>query len=256
MRLNKFIANSGVCSRRKADELIAGGYVKINGKTVRELGVQVNVKTDEVIVKGRRVHPQRTMKVYVAVNKPPQMLTTLSDPQGRPTVAELIEHLKIRLFPVGRLDWDSEGLLLMTNDGDFANEVMHPKHGVTKTYLVKLDGQPSDEELRKLVQGVTIPGGKAKALKVEKVKSRTASDKYDWVRIVIDEGRNRQVRRMFAKIGYDVKKLQRVAIGQLSLGSIPKGGMRVLNPEDLKKIFKPDGTKIVPRPKRVSRKKD
>lgn len=248
IRLNKYIAAAGVCSRRKADELIADGYVKVNGKVVRELGMQVNAKTDEVMVKNRRLQPEKTLKAYIAINKPPQMVTTMSDPEGRPTVADLVRHLKIRLFPVGRLDWDSEGLLIMTNDGDFANEVMHPKHGVTKTYLAKVNGQPSENDLRKLVQGVTLPGGKARALRAERLKSRDASEKYHWIRVVIEEGRNRQVRKMFEKIGYDVMKLQRISIGQLTLGSLPKGGMRPLSPNDLKKVFKRDVVKITPRP--------
>lgn len=235
VRLNKFISAAGVCSRRKADELIAGGYVRLNGKITRELGIQVDPKNDEVIVKGKRIRTSET-KIYLAVNKPVQMLTTMSDPQGRPTIAEIIKPLRVRLFPVGRLDWDSEGLIIMTNDGDFANEVMHPKHGVTKTYVVKLDGSPSENDLKKLVHGVTLADGKAKALRCEKMASR-GSENYDWVRIVINEGRNRQVRRMFAKIGYDVKKLQRVSIGRLSLGALPKGGYRILTPVEVKKIF-------------------
>jgi 23S rRNA pseudouridine2605 synthase len=250
IRLNKYIAASGVCSRRKADQMITDGFVKLNGKTVRELGTQVNAKTDEVMVKNRRLQPQKTLKAYFAINKPPQMMVTMSDPEGRPTVADLVKHLKIRLFPVGRLDWDSEGLLIMTNDGDFANEVMHPKHGVTKTYLAKLNGQPSENDLRKLVSGVTIPGGKASALKAERVRSRNASDKYDWVRVVIEEGRNRQVRKMFEKIGYDVMKLQRVSIGQLALGTMLKGAIKELTPQDLKKVFERDIIKITPRPRR------
>lgn len=250
IRLNKYIAASGVCSRRKADELIADGFVKVNGKTVRELGLQVNAKTDEVMVKNRRLQPQKTLKAYYAINKPPQVMVTMSDPEGRPTVADMVKHLKVRLFPVGRLDWDSEGLLIMTNDGDFANEVMHPKHGVTKTYLCKLNGQPNDNDLKKLVAGVTIPGGKASALKAERVRSRNASEKYDWVRVVIEEGRNRQVRKMFEKIGYDVMKLQRVSIGQLALGTMPKGAIKELTPQDLKKVFERDIIKITPRPKR------
>jgi 23S rRNA pseudouridine2605 synthase len=250
VRLNKYIAASGVCSRRKADELITEGYVRVNGKIVRELGTQVNGRSDEVIVKGKRLRPQDTVMIYVAVNKPPQVVTTMSDPEGRPTVADLVKPLKMRLFPVGRLDWDSEGLLLMTNDGDFANQVMHPKHGVTKTYIAKLSGQPTDNDLRKLVQGVTIEGGKASALKAERMKGRgdNKSDKYDWVRVVIEEGRNRQVRRMFEKLGYDVKKLQRISIGQLNIGSLKRGDYRVLTPTELKKVFKRDIIKITPRP--------
>src|SRR6185437_2729912 len=169
IRLNKFLADCGLASRRKADEMISGGQVQVNGKTVFELGVRVEPAYDRVTFDGKTVKPS-TQKIYVIFNKPENVLTTMSDPEGRPTVADFMEKLPVRVFPVGRLDWDTEGLLLLTNDGDFAQKVMHPREEIPKTYLAKLDGKPDDKDLEKLRRGVTIPGGRVRALFVEPVK--------------------------------------------------------------------------------------
>ena len=235
-RLNKYLADCGLASRRKADEMITSGQVQINGKTVYELGVRVEVGIDRVVVDGLTVKPA-PQKIYVIFNKPDNVLTTMEDPEGRPTVADFVEKLPVRVFPVGRLDWDTEGLLLLTNDGDFAQKVMHPREEIPKTYMAKLDGKPTPEQLAKLLRGVTIPGGRVKALHVETAKVGD-SDKYDWVKIVISEGKNRQVRHMFTKIGFDVKKLRRVAIGQLTLGSLERGEYAFLDVTALARIFK------------------
>jgi 23S rRNA pseudouridine2605 synthase len=152
-------------------------------------------------------------------------------------VADYVEHLPVRVFPVGRLDWDTEGLLLLTNDGDFAQRVMHPREEIPKTYLAKLDGQPTERDFQKLLNGVTIPGGRVKAWHVERAKVGD-SKQYDWVKIIIGEGKNRQVRHMFRKIGFDVKKLKRVAIGMLTLGSLQKGEFAFLDSSTLTRIFK------------------
>ncbi len=236
LRINKFIAQTGVASRRKAEELISSGRVQVNGKTVYELGVSIQPATDKVTVDHKPVRIQ-TDHLYVAFYKPEKVLTTLKDPEGRPCLTDFLpEKLKTRLFPVGRLDWDSEGLLLLTNDGDLAQQVAHPKTGIPKTYLVKLNGHLKSEHIRKLLNGVSIIGGKAKALSVTQV-ARGDSKKYDWVRVVIDEGRNRQIRQMMAKVGFDVKRLRRTAIGRLALGTMEKGQFQLLGPMDLKKIF-------------------
>ncbi|MDX9731336.1 MAG: pseudouridine synthase [Bdellovibrionales bacterium] len=237
MRLNKFLAESGVTSRRGADELIAEGAVQINGKRVYELGVKVNLKTDKVTVNGKAVRPEGK-KVHILFNKPKGVMTTMEDPEGRPCIAEYFKRFETRVFPVGRLDYDSEGLLLMTNDGDFAQRVTHPKHEVLKTYLVKVNGQPTDEHIRKLRTGVTIIGGRVSAREVERLKG-TASDKYDWLKVVIGEGKNRQIRRMFEKIGFDVMKLQRIAIGRLKMGGLARGEWVLLSNEEVEKIFQP-----------------
>lgn len=234
VRLNKYLADCGVASRRRAEMLIVSGAVHINGHKVTELGTKVN-PTDHVTVDGKPVRPA-SLRLYVAFNKPENVLTSMSDPEGRPTVADYMEQLPVRVYPVGRLDWDTEGLLLLTNDGDFAQKVMHPKSEIPKTYLAKLDGQPSDEQLSKLMRGVTIPGGHVKAIHVERAKVGH-SEQYDWVKIIIGEGKNRQVRYMFQKIGYDVKKLKRVAIGQLTLGPLQKGEYAFLDEGGIRKIF-------------------
>lgn len=237
IRLNKYLADCGVASRRKADDLIAEGHVQINGKTVYELGVRVEPGADRVTLNGKPIKPP-TQKIYVIFNKPENVLTTMEDPEGRPTVADFfMERLPVRVFPVGRLDWDTEGLLLLTNDGDFAQKVMHPREEIPKTYLAKLDGQPTEKDFQKLLTGVTIPGGKVKALHVERAKIGD-SKQYDWVKIVIAEGKNRQVRHMFAKVGFDVKKLKRVAIGQLTLGPLQKGEYAFLDEGSLQRIFR------------------
>ncbi len=236
MRLNKFIAWTGAASRRLADRLIEEGMVRVNGKTITVLGTQIDPKRDTIVVKGKPVRPPQDL-VYVMFNKPPRVMTTMFDPEGRPSVSDYFQKARIKLFPVGRLDWDSEGLLILTNDGEFAQKISHPKHSVTKTYLVKLNGLASQEQLNKLLRGVTIIGGRARALSVSTMEPR-GSEKYGWVKIIIDEGRKHQVRLMFAKAGFDVKKLQRVAIGGLQLANLKKGEFRILSPDDLEKVFK------------------
>jgi 23S rRNA pseudouridine2605 synthase len=235
MRLNRFIALCGVSSRRKADQMIREGSVRVNGRAISELGTMVHPNKDQVFVRNQPVRAVEH-RLYVMLNKPPQVMTTMSDPEGRQTVADFVAGARARLFPVGRLDWDSEGLLILTNDGELAQKITHPKHDIPKTYLVKLNGQPREEELQRLTRGISIIGGKARALHIHKMPAR-GSDKYDWYKIIIAEGRNQQVRRMFEKIHMDVKKLQRVAIGALQLGALEKGKMRVLTPEDIQKIF-------------------
>lgn len=239
IRLNKLIADSGLASRRHADRMIEEGQVSVNGKRVYELGIKVDPSADHVLVNGKPLK-KPLENIYALLNKPRGVLTTMEDPLGRPTIADYLEKVPGRVFPVGRLDWDSEGLLLLTNDGDFANRVTHPKAEVTKTYLVKLDGQPTSQDLQKLMRGVTIIGGKVAAKHVEKVKRPEGSDKYDWYKIVITEGKNRQIRQMFEKIGFDVMKLQRVAIGRLRIGSVPRGELVFLNDAAIERVFLPD----------------
>lgn len=235
LRLNKYLADSGVASRRKSDDLISSGVVQVNGRTVYELGVKVNPKVDRVTVNGKLVRPAER-RIYLAFYKPENVLTSMSDPEGRPTVKDFVDELPMRVFPVGRLDWDTEGLLLLTNDGEFAQSISHPKTEIPKTYLAKLNGMMLPQHQQKLLNGVTIPGGKAKALHVETMKLGT-SDKYGWVKIVINEGRNRQVRKMFEKIGFDVKKLKRVAIGRLTLGPLRKGQYVFLGPKGIEEAL-------------------
>lgn len=239
VRLNKLIAEAGMASRRGADEIIAEGHVTVNGKKVYELGVKVDPINDKILIDGKPLR-RLTHKIYLVFNKPKGVLTTMEDPHDRPKVGDYLGGVPYRVFPVGRLDWDSEGMLLLTNDGDFANRVTHPKTEVTKTYLVKLDGQPTPEQIQKLLKGVSIVGGKATAKHVEKIHRKEGSDKYDWYKIIITEGRNRQIRQMFEKIGYDVLKLQRVAIGRLRLGNLDRGQLVYVDERALEKVFDPD----------------
>lgn len=234
IRLNRYLALSGAGSRRHAEEFIEQGLVKVNGKTVEDLGHKVNPAQDRVTLKGKPITIAQK-PVYILFHKPENVLTAMSDPLGRPTVADFFTRLQTRVFPVGRLDWNTEGLLLLTNDGDYAQKVAHPKEGIPKTYLAKVDGSPSDQQLSRLKMGVTIPGGRARATHVERI--RKGSDKYDWILLIIDEGRNHQVRNMFQKIGFDVKKLRRVAIGQLRLGNLKKGEFVYLKPFEAEKVF-------------------
>jgi len=241
-RLNKLIADSGLTSRRKADRLIETGKVMVNGKKVFELGIKVNPNSDKVVVDG---HPLRRKfeHIYIMFHKPRGVLTTLSDPEDRPTIKDYLKEVPTRVFPVGRLDWDSEGLLLLTNDGEYANRVMHPKDEVTKTYLVKLDKPARPDQIRKLLSGVTIVGGRVKAKHIESVQR--GRELHPWLKIIIDEGKNRQIRQMFEKIDCDVLKLQRVAIGRLRMGSLPRGHLVYLNDVAAERVFLADEPETV-----------
>ncbi len=235
IRLNKYIAQAGIASRRKADELIEQGKVKINGRVVKDHGVRINPRQDSVKVNNRQIKKQQE-SVTLMFNKPIKVITSMKDPEGRICVGDYFTKAPVRLFPVGRLDWDSEGLLLMTSDGELAQQIMHPKFEIPKTYIVKVRGQITEEQIAKLMKGVSIIGGKVKALRAKRIPSR-GNDNNHWVSITISEGKNRQIRRMFEKIGSDVMKLQRVAIGQLRLGNTKRGEAKILSDRDIKKIF-------------------
>ena len=234
IRLNKFLADHGVASRRKADEMIDEGRVQVNGRKVYELGIKIDPETDSVKVGGKLVGA-KPQPLYFIFNKPKNVVTSTSDPQGRPVVLDFFKKVKKRLFPVGRLDWDTEGLLLVTNDGDFSNEITSPSSDIPKTYHAKLDGIPTDAKLDKLRRGVSIIGGKVRALHVKRLKKGT--DKKDWIEITITEGKNRQIKKMFEKIGFSVVKLKRVSIGDLKLTTLKTGEYRPLTEKDLAKLF-------------------
>lgn len=241
IRLNKLLSERGIASRRTADQWISQGRIQINGKKVYELGVQVDPVKDQIVVDGRPIKPPDE-KLYLILHKPRGVVTTLSDPEGRPTIRDLIPKLKTRVYPVGRLDWDTEGLLLLTNDGEYANKIMNPKFGVTKTYYVKIQGDLTATEKMKLLRGVSIIGGKVKALQLAKVKVEGAktSKTNSWWKIIIAEGKNRQIRLMFSKLGHDVLKLRRVSIGGLRLGKLPRGEFRFLSAGACDLVFKQD----------------
>lgn len=228
MRLNKYIASAGICSRRKADELIVNGNVKINGSVCRVLGTEVG-EGDRVDVNGKRISGQER-KVYVALNKPAGYITSMDDEKDRPTVAALIEDIPERLFPVGRLDYNTTGLIIMTNDGDLAQHLGHPSHRVFKTYVAEVEGVVSAQRLAKLRKGVDIGGFVTSPARVRLIKQRQRSA---LVEISIGEGKNRQVRKMFAAVGNRVQKLERIAIGDIKLGRLKEGHYRKLSKEEI-----------------------
>ena len=228
MRLNEYIASAGICSRRKADELIAAGNVKINGAVMREMGYDVQ-EGDQVSVNGRPVEAADN-KVYVAVNKPKGYITSMDDDRDRATVAQLVSDIPERLFPVGRLDYNTTGLLLMTNDGDLAYRLTHPKHEVYKTYVAMVSGIVSDARLAKLRKGVDIGGFVTSPAKVRLIKQNQRSTV---VEISIHEGKNRQVRKMFKAVGNNVIELERIAIGDLRLGHMQQGHYRKLTRREI-----------------------
>ena len=228
MRLNKYIAAAGVCSRRKADELIANGNVRINGAVMKEMGYDV-ADSDTVQVNGRNISAA-SKKVYVAVNKPLGYITSMDDDRSRATVAELVADIPERLFPVGRLDYNTTGLLIMTNDGDLTYTLTHPKHEVWKTYIATVSGVISDNRIARLRKGVDIGGFVTSPAKVRVIKQMP---RHAVVEISIHEGKNRQVRKMFAAVGNKVQELERVSIGDIRLGRLMSGHYRKLTREEI-----------------------
>lgn len=229
MRLQKYLARCGVASRRACEKLIEQGKVAVNGTVVTTLGSKV-VPGDTVTVDGAPVK-EESKKVYIMLNKPEGYVTTVSDEQGRSTVMELIEDVHQRVYPVGRLDFNTEGLLLMSNDGDFTMKVTHPSHKMDKVYQAVVSGVPSHFDIEKLERGVYIDGVKTAKAKASLI---SAEGGRALVELTIHEGRNRQVRKMFDAIGYPVLKLKRVAIGNIVLGNLPLGKWRHLNPNEVK----------------------
>ena len=231
-RLQKVIANSGVASRRKAEELIKEGRVKVDGKVVTELGTKVS-KSNVVEVDNLKIATEE--KVYFILNKPRGVVTTAKDEHGRKTVVDLIECDK-RIYPVGRLDYDTTGLLLLTNDGEFTNNITHPKNKIDKTYIAKINGILAISDIMKLKKGVMLEDGKTAPARV-KVKSIDSKTKSSLIEITIHEGKNHQVKRMFEVLGYDVLKLKRERIGFLTLKGLASGEYRVLNHKEVTKLY-------------------
>lgn len=231
-RLQKVIARAGIASRRKAEDLIRDGKVKVNGKVITELGVKVS-PSDRVEVE--EIQIQREEPVYFLFYKPRGVISTVKDEKGRKAVTDFFPDIKERIFPIGRLDYDTSGLLLLTNDGDFANLLMHPRSEIDKVYVAKTEGIPQKEALRKLEKGVRLEDGKTAPAKV-KMLSSDKKKQTAIIEIAIHEGRNRQVRRMFEAIGHPVAKLKRERYGFLTLGGLKAGEMRELTPHEVKQI--------------------
>ncbi len=238
IRLQKFLSEAGVASRRKAEEMIKNGSVKVNGR-IAQIGDSVDPKKDAVTVKGKKVLKQSNMR-YILLNKPRGYVTTTDDELGRKCVLELVKDVKERIYPVGRLDRVSEGALIMTNDGAFANAMMHPSKHVPKTYRVTVRPEPSSEQIDILSSGVEIEGrmtAPADVYVVSKEEGRAVLE------IVLYEGRNRQIRRMCEALNLEVARLRRIAVGSVKLGMLPVGQWRDLTPQEIESLFKSAGIK-------------
>lgn len=230
VRLQKFLAEAGIASRRKAEELVLAGKVKVNGVTVTELGTKIDDKKDEVLYNGKRVTLSEK-HVYIMLNKPSGFVTTVKDQFNRPTVMDLIKGVKERVVPVGRLDYDTSGLLLLTNDGELTYKLTHPSKKVEKTYIAKLFGRPDDKNIQEFRRGIMIDTGMTQPAKLEILEDL---GKYCVCKITITEGKNRQVRKMCDAIKHPVATLQRVGTGEIELGDLKKGAYRYLTEKEIK----------------------
>jgi pseudouridine synthase len=227
-RIQKILARAGISSRREAERLIAAGRVMVNGKVVDTPGFKADLSKDYIKVDGKKIaRPEPS--VTLLLNKPRNYLSTVKDPLGRPTVMDLLKKVRGRVYPVGRLDFDGEGLLLLTNDGDLSYRLSHPKFSIPRAYEVKVEGIPGEKELRHLKRGVTLEDGKAKAVSI---RSLGRGEKNCWLRVVVTEGRNHLVKRMLQAVGYPVLKLKRVQFGPLHLGDLSSGQFRYLTEEE------------------------
>jgi 23S rRNA pseudouridine2605 synthase len=230
-RLQKIIAEMGIASRRAAEEIIIEGRVTVNGKPA-EIGMKADPLRDHIKVDGKLlVNPEK--KVYFIFNKPRGVLTSLGDPEGRPTVTDFLKGIKQRVFPVGRLDYDSEGMLLLTNDGELAHAVLHPSKKIPKTYLVKVKGVLEKEDMEKLRTGIRLDRTVTAPAKVKPLRK---TDNNSWIEMTIYEGKKRQIRRMLEKVGHQVMRLMRIRIDGIEMGKIKPGEFRRLSSEELEKI--------------------
>ncbi|MBI3597829.1 MAG: rRNA pseudouridine synthase [Nitrospirae bacterium] len=244
-RIQKIISTAGITSRRKAEELMRAGAVTVNGRVIRELGSKADPEQDHIKVSGKLINPKQT-KVYLMLNKPREVVTTLSDPMGRVTVKELLRGVRGRVYPVGRLDYDSEGLLLLTNDGELVQKLLHPSFEVPKTYEVKVKGILTDEEIRAMSRGVVLSEGRTLPCQIRKIKK---TEKNSWLEMTIHEGRNRQIRRMLEKIDHPVLKLKRIRMAMLELGGLPIGRYRYLTAQEIRSLKSLAARSKAPAPK-------
>jgi len=233
IRLQKYMGLCGIASRRKSEELIRLGFVQVNGRVVTELGTKVTPDSDQVRVEGKLIHLEIGSHV-LALNKPRGVMTTLEDPGGRTTIKDLLKGVRERVYPVGRLDYQTEGLILVTNDGDLANLVMHPRYEIKKVYLVKVKRLPTNQELARLRRGMFLEEGFVRPVSVE-VKSILDNGKI-WIEVVLNEGKNREIRRMFDRIRLPVDRLRRTQIGNITIEGIPTGKYRPLTPDEVRRL--------------------
>lgn len=240
-RLQKFLARAGVASRRSAEKLITEGKIRVNGVIIKELGTKVDPFKDKISYNGKMVKLERK-KVYYMLNKPKGYISTVKDDKGRKTVVDILSDVEERIFPIGRLDYNTEGLLLLTNDGDFMNKLLHPKYEIGKTYVAKIDGIINLDDLHKLADGVKLEDGKTAPADVY-LDSINKTLKESRVEITIYEGKNRQVRRMFKALSYEVKALKRIAFAGLTLNKLKRGEYRRLTDNELLRLRKKIGDK-------------
>lgn len=235
-RLQKIIAAAGIASRRKAEELITAGHVQVNGQVITALGSKADPEADHIRVNGKLLQAAPQRHIYLLLNKPKGYVTTVSDPEKRPTVMDLVRGVKGRVYPVGRLDYASEGLLLMTNDGDLAHRLMKAASHVPKTYVVKVAGTPKEEAIAKLRAGVSIATDGGKRVRTGPASVRIVKEATNpWYEITLIEGRNRQIRRMFEAVGHHVEKIKRVRYGPLALDVAP-GEFRMLTAKEVDRL--------------------
>jgi 23S rRNA pseudouridine2605 synthase len=229
-RLQKILSRAGIASRRTAETLIQTGRVQVNGETVTRLGTTADLRHDAVLVDGRPlIFPEF---LYFVVHKPIGFVSTLKDPEGRPTIRELLRDVRERVYPVGRLDFNSSGLLLLTNDGELTERLLHPRYQIPRTYHAKLGGTPTHQALQALRSGVRLDDGVITSPAT--VRTLRSNEQKTWLEITLREGRNREVRRMCESVGYHVEKLIRVSFGPLSLGDLPVGAYRSLSPKEIR----------------------
>jgi 23S rRNA pseudouridine2605 synthase len=232
-RLQKILAGAGVASRRTAETMIAEGRIRVNGTVVTEPGTKADSGRDEIRVDGRLISCE-TERVYILLHKPQGVVTTLHDPQGRPIVTDLLTGVTERVFPVGRLDYDSEGLLILTNDGEFSQRLQHPRYGIPKTYRVKVTGNPGKREMQMLESGIDLPDGRFAPRDVSVEKTNRASA---WLRLTITDGRNRVIRRAFETLGYPICRLVRIAVGDVTLEAVREGAWRRLTRKEVDRLL-------------------
>ncbi len=234
--MQKILSDLGMASRRKAEEMIEEGRVTVNGKTA-VLGMKADPDIDHIKVDGKPVK-KREAKIYLAFHKPKNVVSTLEDPQERPTVKDYLKKIRFRLYPVGRLDYHSEGLLLLTNDGEFTNMVLHPSRKIPKTYHVKVKGVLEEEEMERFRSGIKLADGMTQPAKIKPIGKTEANS---WLEVIITEGKKRQIRRMMESLGHPVMKLQRVQIDGIKLGNLPPGHMRPLTVAEIESIKRAGG---------------
>jgi 23S rRNA pseudouridine2605 synthase len=232
-RLQKILSRAGISSRRAAEKMMADGRIRVNGVAVTVPGTKADPERDEIRVDGRLVSLE-TERIYLMLHKPKGYVTTLSDPQGRPIVTDLLNGVMERVYPVGRLDYDSEGLLILTNDGEFAQRLQHPRYRIPKTYRVKVGGTLLKGELKALENGIDLPDGRFAPADIRIEKTNRGST---WLFLTITDGRNRVIRRAFESLGHPVARLVRVAVADLSLDSLGEGSWRMLNPREVARLL-------------------